>query len=89
MTKAKTINIEKLLGATCDLESGHPVEAVLAQHGIPDNYSAYDVVCRHQSDIEHHRTAVSDFYIKKWKAHVAELRPVVAAVAECLGVSDG
>jgi hypothetical protein len=34
-------NLDALLEATADLESGHSIEAVLAQHGIPARHSAY------------------------------------------------
>ena len=78
------IDIEALLKATEDLESGHSVEAVLKEFQVPEGYSAYDVVRRHQQDLEYLRTAVGDFYKAKWKEYVADLKPVVKAIADHL-----
>lgn len=78
------MNLEVLLEASQNLESGHPVESVLARYGVSEDYSAYDVIRRHQRDLEYLDSAVTEFYKKRWKAHVKELKPVVKAIAECL-----
>ena len=87
MTRPTPIDIPALLDATADLECGHPIEAVLRAHGIPERHSAYDVVHRYERNLEFARSAISDHYRKSWKAAAAELRPVVVAIAEHLAAN--
>jgi hypothetical protein len=80
-----TIDLDRLAELAMDLESGHPIEAVLRRHGIPEHLSAYDVVRRHQKNRGYLATAKSDFYKKFWKGAVAYLQPCIAEIAEELG----
>lgn len=82
----KSINVTRLLSATLDLESGHPIESILAQHGMPPRVSAYDVVIRYQKNVEYHKSATTDYYKKQWADAVAYLDPVVRTIAKYLEV---
>jgi hypothetical protein len=77
--------IHSLQQATVDLESGHPIEAILLDLGINENWTAYEVVCRwhvHQMIAE---TAQTDFARNRAKCFVRQLQPVVDAIAEYFG----
>jgi hypothetical protein len=81
-----TIDLDRLAALALDLESGHPIEAVLRKHGIHDRWSAYDVVIRQQKNRRFLASAVSDQYKKKWAEAVKELEPCIRAIAKELGL---
>jgi len=83
----KPIDITPLLSATLDLESGHPIEAILVQHGMPPRVSAYEIVVRYKKNVEYHQTATTDYYKKHWAEAVAYLEPVLKAIAKHLEVA--
>jgi hypothetical protein len=80
------VNIDALLAATKDLESGHPIEGVLKQHGFRYS-SAYDVMRRYQKDLAYYDLALNSFYEERWRKAVKELEPVVKAIEEFLEVT--
>ena len=57
-----TIDLDRLAALAFDLESGHPIEAVLRAHKIPGSYSAYDVVTSQQRNRRFLASAVSEPY---------------------------
>ena len=81
-----TIDLDRLAALALDLESGHPIEAVLRKHGIHERWSAYDVVIRQQKNRRFLASAVSDHYKKFWKEAVKELEPCIKAMAKELGL---
>lgn len=81
-----TIDLDRLADLALDLESGHPIEAVLRKHEIPGHWSAYDVVTRQQMNRRFLASAVSDHYKKSWKEAVKELEPCIKAMAKELGL---
>lgn len=81
-----TIDLDRLADLALDLESGHPIEAVLRKHGIPDRWSAYDVVMRQQMNRRSLGWVVSDHYKKLWKEAVEELEPCIREMAKELGL---
>lgn len=74
-------DLGKLITLTEDLECGHPIEAILRQHGIHERWSACEVVMRQAKSREYAATAVSDYYRQFWKDAVAELEPCIKAIA--------
>jgi hypothetical protein len=80
------IDLDVLAALALDLESGHPIEAVLRAHKIPGSYSAYDVVIRQQKNRRFLASAVSELYQKQWKEAVKELEPCIRAMAKELGL---
>jgi hypothetical protein len=81
-----TIDLDRLAALTYDLESGHPIEAVLRAHKIPARYSAYDVVIRQRRNRRFLASAVSELYQNQWAAAVKELEPCIKAIAKELGL---
>ena len=86
MSKAikPVVDIPALLEATADLESGHPIEIVLRQHGIPDRWTAYEVVDRYRKNLAHYESATTAFYVDHWAKACRELEPVVKAIEKHL-----
>ena len=82
------VDIPALLDATKDLESGHPIEAVLRQHGIPARHSAYEVVNRYKKNLDYYDLALNSVYEERWRKAVKELEPVVKAIEEFLGETN-
>lgn len=82
----KTINVTPLLSATLDLESGHPLESILAQHNMPPRVSAYDVVVRYQKNVRYQQEAITDYYKSQWAEAVAYLEPVIKDIANYLEI---
>jgi hypothetical protein len=80
------IDLDRLAALAFDLESGHPIEAVLRKHEIPDRWSAYDVVIRQQKNRRFLMSATNNAYQKKWAEAVKELEPCVRAMAKELGL---
>ena len=85
-TLKPVVDIPALLAATMDLESGHPIEGVLRQHGI-HRHSAYETVERYKKNLAHYESAVDLIYIGLWRDAVKELEPVVKAIEEFLEVT--
>ena len=81
-----TIDLDRLAVLALDLESGHPIEAVLRKHGIHERWSAYDVVIRQQKNRRFLMSAVSDQYKEEWAEAVKELEPCIKAMAKELGL---
>lgn len=81
-----TIDLDRLAELALDLESGHPIEAVLRKHEIPDRWSAYDVVIRQKKNRSFLAAAVSDHYKKLWAEAVKELEPCIRDIAKELGL---
>lgn len=79
-----TPDIPTLLAATCDLESGHPIEAVLRAHGVPERHSAYDVVRHYKRLQDRAYYAGSIPVMGLWNSQAKILRPCVLAIAEYL-----
>ena len=89
MKKLKpVVDIPSLLDATKDLESGHPIEGILRQHGIPDRHTAYEVVKRYKKNLDYYENAVASIYVDRWRKAVKELEPVVKAIEEFLEVTN-
>lgn len=82
------IDLDHLASATANLECGHPIEAVLRQHGIPDRWSAYDVVERQQKNQRNLESAKSEFYKQFWADAVKELQPCIAAIKRHINSHD-
>jgi hypothetical protein len=85
MTTPPTIDIAALLDATADLESGHPVEAVLMAHGCTARDSAYEVVRRYDLALRREQTASTPAWCGYWAIRARQLRPCVEAIALHLG----
>jgi hypothetical protein len=81
-----TIDLDRLAALAFDLELGHPIEAVLRAHKIPDRWSAYDVVIRQQKNRRFLASAVSEPYQKQWAEAVKELEPCIKAMAKEFGL---
>jgi hypothetical protein len=77
--------IHSLQQATADLESGHPIEVILLELGVSENWTAYDVVCRWHMHKITAETAQTDFARKRAKCFVQQLQPAVDAIAEHFG----
>ena len=80
------IDLDRLAALAFDLESGHPIEAVLRKHGIHERWSAYDVIVRQQKNRRFLASAVSELYQKQWAEAVKELEPCIRAIAKELGL---
>jgi hypothetical protein len=80
------IDLDRLAALALDLESGHPIEAVLRKHGIHERWSAYDVVIRQQKNRRFLASAVSELYQKQWAEAVKELEPCIRAIAKELSL---
>jgi hypothetical protein len=78
------MNLDKLLTTTANLESGHPIEAVLAQNGISRRYSAYDVVLRYKKILSFYEGATTQQYKTTWANAAANLEPVINAIEKYL-----
>ena len=75
-----TIDLDRLADLALDLESGHPIEAVLRKHGIHERWSAYDVVIRQQKNRRFLMSATNNAYQKQWAEAVKELEPCIKAM---------
>jgi len=80
----QAIDLDQLEARCCDLESGHPIEVVLQAHGIPEDWSAYEVVRTYRRRLRFAQSAASEVFRKAMMAQAETLAPVVEAIAEAL-----
>jgi hypothetical protein len=75
-----SIDLDQLATKVCNLESGHPIEQVLATHGIPEGMSAYEVIRYYDHALRFAARAVTTDWRKRCQSRAAKIEPAVMAI---------